>query len=93
MHTLLDATKLQLTKNVNSIFLPSVVSGWLQKIKINPQVYCSAKSTARNELVTSFGCTLQQIPATKNMCPPLQETDTSCSGVMILKKCDIVVQR
>ena len=81
------------SKNVNSIFPPSVVSGWVQKIKNNPQVYYSAKSTARNELVNSVGCTLQRTPATENTCPPLQETDPSCSGVMIIKDCDIVVQR
>ena len=36
---------------------------------------------------------LQPIPATENTCPPLQESDPSCSGVMILNDCDILVQR
>ena len=66
---------------------------WLQKTKIYPPVCCSEILTAENELVTTAGPTLRKTAATENTCPPLQETDPSCSGVMNLNDCDIVVQR
>ena len=75
------------------IFLSSVAGDWLQNIKIHLQVCYSAILRARNELVNIVGPTLQKMPVTGSTCPPLQETDPSCSGVMNLNNCDIVVQR
>ena len=75
-----------------------MASGLLQKIIIyaeSSQVCCSVLIHApRNELlITSAGPDLQPIATTENTCPPLQETDPSCSGVMILNDRDILVQR
>ena len=76
----------------------SETNGLLQKINSeSSQIYFSVLIHApRNELLvtsTSVGPNLQPIVITENTCPPLQETDPSCSGVMTLNDCDIVVQR
>ena len=68
--------------------LSSMANDLLWKIKINPPVCPDAILTEL--LMTIAGPT----PATReNTCPPLQETDPSCTGVMILTNCDIIVQR
>ena len=73
-------------KQIPFPILSSGTSSLLQKTKNNPQVCYSGMITAGNEHVTIVDSTLQQIA-------PLQETDSSCSGVMILNDCDILVQR
>ena len=61
-------------------------------------MYCITRIEENNqhtELESSAGHTLQVelVAAKENTCPPLQETDPSCSGVMIMNNCDIIVVR
>ena len=57
--------------------------------------HCSARDVQHDDPESSADQALQteQAAATENTCPPLQESDPSCSGVMILNDYDIVVQR
>ena len=61
-------------------------------------MYCIMRIEENNqhtELESSTGHTLQVelVAARGNTCPPLQETDPSCStsGVMIMNNCGIIV--
>ena len=76
----------------------SVTNGLLLKIEFNPessQICCSVliHTQENKRLTTSAGPNQQPIVTTENSCLPLQETDPSYSGVMILNNCDILVQR
>ena len=60
--------------------------------------YCRARTSGgvqHDDLQSSADQALQTEleAATENTSPPLQETNPSCSGVMILNGHDIVVQR
>ena len=75
----------------------SQASGLFRRGSDNDLVmYCIMRIEENNqhtELESSAGHILQVelVAATENTCPPLQETDPCCSGVMIVNNCGIIV--